>query len=324
MQFFAFFFTWGIYIPYWVPWLTSRGFSIADASMLFSIGLVARAFSTMFIFPRLCKHLLLPDLAKWIACLSVIFASFFIIPFEEFYIALIFMILFNLIYPIHLALNESFANAFMKKGKLDYGKSRSWGSIGYVVAVLIIGWAISRIGDQAVIDVMVVGCLLLLLGTFIGIPEEAKVRNDSVRLSLLSLFKLPGFALCFFICFLTQGAHAAYYNYGVLYLKDLGIGDTWISLLLALQIPVEILFFYISDRLLGRMPVYKMLGISIIFSIVRWSFVFFFQDLFIFIFTQLLHAITFALTHYAFVRFTMNRFRMSIFHLLLAVIRPLS
>jgi PPP family 3-phenylpropionic acid transporter len=304
IRFFTFFVTWGIYLPFWVPWLVSKGFSTTHAGWLMALGNIVQAISMMFLFPKLCERFKLSNLVVGISVCSLLIFSCFLIPQLNSVIIILTMLILHIVYPLHMPLNDACATLFAKEGMLDYGKSRSWGSVGYIFVLLMMGVLIAQFHKPVIVYSLVISCLFLLLFTMIGLPTRLKVKNDSEKGSIISLFKLPHFALCFFICFIIQGAHAAYYNYGVLYLQDLGVQETWTSILLALQIPVEILFFYISDRFFAKLPVYKMLVISIIFSIIRWLLVYYFHDLSVFIFSQLFHAITYALTHYAFIRFT--------------------
>ena len=45
MSFLAFFFTWGVFLPYWTGWLTiEKGLSVTTASFIMGLGMVARFF----------------------------------------------------------------------------------------------------------------------------------------------------------------------------------------------------------------------------------------------------------------------------------------
>src|SRR5690606_4088819 len=55
-NFFMFFITWSIFLPYWTGWLINdKGLTVSEASIIMGFGLVARAVSTMFIFPFVSK-----------------------------------------------------------------------------------------------------------------------------------------------------------------------------------------------------------------------------------------------------------------------------
>ncbi|MDV2583756.1 MFS transporter, partial [Alkalibacillus haloalkaliphilus] len=51
-QFFSFFITWGIFLPYWTGWMIyTKGITVSQASLIMSLGLVVRGVSTIFAFP---------------------------------------------------------------------------------------------------------------------------------------------------------------------------------------------------------------------------------------------------------------------------------
>ena len=53
-QFFTFFMTWGIFLPYWTGWLiNAKGMTVSQASLIMSLGLLARGLSTLLAFPYL-------------------------------------------------------------------------------------------------------------------------------------------------------------------------------------------------------------------------------------------------------------------------------
>ena len=52
IQFFSFYMTWGIFLPYWTGWMIhTKGITVAQASLIMSLGLVARGLSTLFALP---------------------------------------------------------------------------------------------------------------------------------------------------------------------------------------------------------------------------------------------------------------------------------
>ena len=56
-NFFLFFMTWGIFLPYWTGWLIdAKGLTVAEASLIMSFSLVARGVSTLFAFPVVSKY----------------------------------------------------------------------------------------------------------------------------------------------------------------------------------------------------------------------------------------------------------------------------
>ncbi|EDL64904.1 MFS transporter [Bacillus sp. SG-1] len=301
-QFFVIMFTWGIFIPYWTAWLVeSKGFSIATASSLVAAGMIARSFSSFYLFPTLSQRFPLGKLARILTVVSSITLILFF-PISSFIGMLACMILFSLVYPMLMPLVESMAAVMMKKDNVDYGKSRSWGSLGYTSALLLAGFLTSIFSEGAIIYMMFAGVIMILLTSLQKLPASMSEPRGQEKLSYRSLLKSKKFILAMGIVIFTLGTHAAYYNYGVLYLKELNVSNIYIGVMLNIAIIAEILFFALSDKFLkGR-------SISIMFmtagsaAILRWTLLFMFPSVTVFIATQLLHAFTFGLTHYAFMR----------------------
>ncbi|RIW31873.1 MFS transporter [Bacillus salacetis] len=302
VQFFVIMFTWGIFIPYWTAWLVeSKGFSIATASSLVAAGMIARSFSSFYLFPTLSQRFPLGKLARiLVAASGVLLLLFF--PLSSFFGMMACMVLFSLVYPMLMPLVESMAAVMMKKDSIDYGKSRSWGSIGYTSALLLAGVITSVYSEGAIIYIMFAGIITILLSSLMKLPESMSEPRGQERMSYRSLLKSKKFMLAMGIVIFTMGTHAAYYNYGVLYLKELHVSNMYIGVLLNVAVIAEILFFALSDKFLKRKSISVMFMTASSAAILRWTMLFMFPSVAMFVATQLLHAFTFGLTHYAFMR----------------------
>ncbi|WP_409252160.1 MFS transporter [Bacillus sp. SCS-153A] len=302
IQFFVIMFTWGIFIPYWTAWLVeSKGFSIATASSLVAAGMIARSFSSFYLFPTLSQRFPLGKLARIIALVSSITLILFF-PISSLIGMLACMVLFSLVYPMLMPLVESMAAVMMKKDHIDYGKSRSWGSIGYTSALLLAGFITSIFSEGAIIYIMFAGVIMILLTSFTKLPASMSEPRGQEKLSYRSLLKSKKFILAMGIVIFTLGTHAAYYNYGVLYLKELNVSNIYIGVMLNIAIIAEILFFAFSDKFLKGRSISIMFMTAGLAAILRWMMLFLFPSVGVFMATQLLHAFTFGLTHYAFMR----------------------
>nr|WP_204553703.1 MFS transporter [Bacillus ectoiniformans] len=308
LNFFAFFFTWGIFMPYWTVWLIdSKGLTVEAASTVVAVGLFVRSFSTFFIFPALGSRFAVGTLLKAFALLSTVMLSFFL-PFDSFIAMIVAMTLYSLVYPLMLPLTESTGAMMMQSEHIHYGKSRSWGSIGYTIGLLAVGAITAYFGEHSIIYVMLFGCLLMVAAAFYHTPDSLKRRSDQSRVPFSSLFQSKRFVISMIICVLIQGAHASYYNYGFLYLQDLGVSNVWGGIILNVAVVSEIIFFSVADRLLRHTRVSSMFMVAAIAAIIRWSMLFFFPSVLVYIFTQLFHSLTFGLAHYAFIRLLYQEF----------------
>ena len=151
--------------------------------------------------------------------------------------------------------------------------------------------------------VMVLGSAMMIVASFRSSPEALQERVTPLRKGYRAVFATPGFIIVLSICILVQGAHAAYYNYGFIYLQELNVSSVYIGFILNIAVLSEIVFFAFADRLLKNTPVSTMFIIATVASVIRWVVIGLFPSLWIFALSQVFHSLTFGLAHYAFIRF---------------------
>lgn len=312
VNFFAFFFTWGVFLPFWTGWLTTeKDLSVSHASLIMGAGLFARAFSTFILFPTATKLFSLRQNMIWMAFLSVLLMVLYI-PANNFSTLLIITILFSLVYPNLLPAMESSATLLIQSDKIHYGKSRSYGSIGYAIALLLIGLFTSIWSEQAILWVMLLSLAFMWYLHTRPAPISLSLRPEVVKdahkkTDFKRLLTSKPFVTVLVLAILLQGAHASYYNFGYIYLQDLEVNSLYIGVVLNVAVLLEILFFTQADRLFSRKKESTMLLIAGIGSTLRWLLIFLFPTVWVFIISQLLHAVSFGVAHYAFIQFISKR-----------------
>lgn len=142
--------TWGIFLPYWTGWLVdAKQLTVSQASVVMGCGLLARAISNLLLFPMLAKYVHNKRLITILAIGSLLTALLYI-PSTGFIALLIVTILFSTFYPALLPAVESSAATLVQHSNIHYGKSRSYGSLGFVIAVLIISMLTGAFGKNAI------------------------------------------------------------------------------------------------------------------------------------------------------------------------------
>lgn len=307
MSFFVFFFTWGIFLPYWTGWLTSaKGLTVTQASIIMGAGMIARSFSTFFLFPYAMRNMSLLRVIRWTTLLSFIVALAYL-PESPFSVLFGLTVLFSAVYPIILPGVESGASLLMQHERIHYGKSRSFGSIGYTVALLLIGSVTAIWNEQAILYMMIIGLGMALLFFYQQAPEVVQqspvAESTAQKGQLRALFADKPFVIVLCIAILLQGAHASYYNYGFIFLDDMGINGFYIGVILNIAVLFEIIFFTQADRLLVGVKTSTIFLIAATGSTIRWISIFLFPVASVFIATQMLHSISFGMAHFAFVQY---------------------
>ncbi|MEW9108507.1 MAG: MFS transporter [Cytobacillus gottheilii] len=306
-QFFSFFLTWGIFLPYWSGWMIyTKGISVSEASLIMSCGLVARGLSTLFAFPYLLEKVSSKALLQ-ISGIGTLVSILCYIPVDSFTGLLIVTIVLHLFYPTLMPALDSAASVLVQNKQLQhYGRSRQWGSIGFVSIGIVLTVFTGMMGDEVILWALLLGMIGFVALSFMNAPRilsEKPKTDPKQRVSLAQLFRIKNFGLVLIIVILLQAAHATYYNYGYVFLQDIHAPVYLIGLIINIAVIAEILFFATADKVFRKFSVGSLLLLSALGSTVRWILVFMFPNVIVFSIAQTLHAFSFAMGHYAFMKY---------------------
>lgn len=305
-QFFVFFLTWGVFLPYWTGWLVAeKNMSISEASVIMGVGLIARAASTMFVFPLASKYFSNRQVVLLCTVLSLMSLLLYF-PSSSFGALLLVTLFFSMFYPILLPAIDSSATPLMQLG-VHYGKSRSYGSIGYVVAVLVVSVLTGICNESAILWSMFVGLFVLgsiqLLPAPVVLSTKPTLEERKKSSSMLQLFAYKQVVVVLVIVILLQGSHASYYHYAYIYLQHLHVHPFYIGIVLNVAVLFEILYFIKSDGVFVKWRVSSLLMLAAVGSTIRWLMIYLFPNVWVFIIAQSLHALSFGVAHVAFISF---------------------
>ncbi|WP_409304740.1 MFS transporter [Peribacillus sp. SCS-155] len=306
-QFFSFFMTWGIFLPYWTGWMIhTKGITVSQASLIMSLGLVARGLSTLIAFPYLSEKFSSKTILNGSA-IGTLISIICYIPASSFSSLLIVTLFLHIFYPTLMPALDSAAGVLVQNKQLrHYGRSRQWGSIGFVVSGIILTLFSGRFGDEVILWAMLLGALVF---TCLGQMNTPAVLSQRPQADLtktggmLQLFKIPHFGLVLIIVILLQAAHASYYNYGYLFLQEIHAPKYLIGVIINIAVLAEIIFFAIADRRFQNFSVGSLLALAALGSSIRWILLFAFPNVTVFCIAQTLHACSFAMGHYAFMKY---------------------
>lgn len=305
VRFFLFFMGWGIFLPYWTGYLVDgKGLSVEQASITMSIGLIMRGVSTITLYPMMKKIWSDQRVLQWTATIALLLALSYV-PAQGYILLLIITAAFNFFFPMLMPALDATASALTQHHGLKYAKARSYGSIGFICSVLIISMLSGAFGDALFLFGMIA-----VLATFTALawtqaPQSVTLApvKGAARGSFRKLFTIKGFGMTLLLAVLLQGAHAAYYNYGYLYLQELDVSKYYIGMIINVSVILEIVLFTYADKLFKRWTPGMMFALAAAGSTTRWLLIFLFPSVEVFIASQLFHSLSFALAHYAFMRF---------------------
>ena len=299
----------GTFLPFWMVYLTSvKNLSVLEASSIFSMLYIARVISGIFLSPYLIKKYNIDITLKLSVGIGLILAVSYGFTNEKIVLGLI-TFLFGMIYFMVSPLVEGLASLFLREENIDYGKARTYGSLGFTVIGIIIGGILGYVGNEALYYILIF--LVALYLVFMFLPQPKLVKNLSFeepnakkeKESLYSwVLKDRNVILLIITVFLYQLSHTAYNNYNALYLESMNISAKWLSgVILNVSVIAEIIFFIFSKRLVKRIKPKNLMIFAGVCAIIRWGALAMFHNIYVFTIMQTFHAITFAVAHIAFI-----------------------
>ncbi len=302
---FGFFFCYGVYLPFWALWFAYLGVSAANIGLLLGLGLGTRCVANLVITPRISRldHLL-PAL-RGLALLGLVFCVIHILCGGSLWGLALVTILFNLAVGPIMPISDTLLNFYAKENHLDYGRTRLWGSIAFIVGSTAVGFAVTEFGDGIIPWIAIAGMSVGWLASLRSpnIVPQPEVMIDKPRVSLRQLLKDRTVLVFLFIVALIQGSHAAYYGFSALYWQSVGHSEAMISLLWSLSVVAEIAVFAWSRRWFDHWSATNLFRLAAFGIMVRWGMTATFIELPALIVAQSLHGVTFAAAHLAAMKF---------------------
>lgn len=288
----------GTLVPYWTLWLQSQGFGAVAIGWLMGLLHVSRVLA-----PNLwgwladrtghrMRIIRLGALATWLI-FSLIFWQDTLTG-----IALV-MLGFSFFWNAVLPQFEVITLDYLGREQARYSRIRLWGSVGFVCAVVLIGWLLDRAGIAVLPWVVLVLMWLIWLNTLLlSVPvagAEERVAEDS---GLTPILRQPQVIAFFAVCFLVQLSHGPYYTFYSVMLQEQGYTRGAIGLLWALGVVAEIALFMVMPRLLEAFSLRGIMLVSLLLCVLRWGLTGLWpEQLYVMLFAQLLHAATFGSLH---------------------------
>ncbi len=234
------------------------------------------------------------------SCLSFVMA----LRAQSFAEHALFMLLFGVFWGGPLPQVEMTTLRQLGQSSHHYTRIRIWGSIGFSLAVCILGLWFERDG-LLLLPALVYGLLVLLLIDSLLLPKSiGDGDNTDTGMRLWSTLRQPRVLALLGCCFLILVSHAPYYAYYSVYLEEHGYARGQIGALWALAVLAEIGIYAFMHRIVPVLGLRHILLASFLLAALRWLLLGYFIDSpWLQIGAQLLHAATFGTCHAAAVQF---------------------
>ncbi len=286
----------GALVPYWGLFLQHRGFDAIAIGELMAI-LMATKIIAPNLWGWLGDHLGHRMLIVRVASLVSLLVFSGMYWAESFWGIALVMILYSFFWNASLPQFEVVTFNYLKDRVSRYARIRAWGSVGFIVTVIVLGALVDRESPEIILpSLLVIFVGIWLTSLSVRDPETAVHPPDQP--SLMMVLKKPTIIAFFAVVFLMQMSHGPYYAFYSIYMQDHGYSKTLIGELWALGVIAEVGLFLVMHHLLDRMGAQLVLTLSLLLAALRWVLIGYFADtLWILLIAQLLHAATFGTFH---------------------------
>jgi len=306
--YFAYFAFVGAFTPFWALYLKSLAFSAFQIAVLMSLFQVARIFAPS-LWGWLADHLgRRVPIIQWLAGLSVLsyLGVFFGTSFSWLFAV---MLLLSFFWSASLPLIETVTLGHLGDRFDRYGRIRMWGSIGFILAVVGLGYVLDLANMQALLWVLL-GLLAAVPLLSYRLPEPHIAAHHNDASSIWKLIRQPQVIALMTACFTMSAAHGVYYTFYSIYLVEHGYSASQVGWLWALGVVCEILIFLCMPVLTKRFGLRRILLASLFLAFIRFTVIGWAVDCWwLILFAQILHAATFGSYHAAAVALTHRYFK---------------
>jgi PPP family 3-phenylpropionic acid transporter len=288
----------GMFAPYWSLYLQSIHFSAIEISILMSMQPVMRMVAPNlwgWLADHTGKRLLVVQLAALLSALC--YLGVFLTT--QFWGLLLVLALMAFFWSASMPLVEATTLSYLGQHTAHYGRIRSWGSIGFIVSVVGLGYAFDHIAIAWLLWAGLV-CEVGILLFSRQIPKIDVLAHHTDSQPIRQLVMQPHVLALLGACFFMSIAHGPYYTFYSIYLVEHGYSKSAVGGLWALGVICEIGVFFVMPWLVRHLGLVQILLASFVCAVLRFTLIGWYVDsIVLLLFAQVLHAATFGAYHAA-------------------------
>ena len=297
----------GVQLPFLPLWLQSQGLSLGANSAVLAAMTVVRVVGAPF-FAGLAdytgRRLLVIRLCAAAACLVYVALSMSSGFNAILGLGALASFLFAPVFP----LTEGFSVEAASRIGFDYGRIRLWASLSFLAGSLGSGALLTIVPVEKAMLLIAGAQMLAAASTWLLPPEPIHpshvphVRPVQLGAAFKFLFA-SRFTVFLVAASLANCSHGMLYTESTVYWAHLGFSTFDIGLLWASAVLAEASLFFASASLISRVPLARLLCLGLFGATLRWFGMGFAAGFWAMIVLQLLHCISFALTHLSLMHF---------------------
>ena len=297
--FYAACFLWGgATLVFWPLFLERRGLDKSEVGTVLGVAIWLRALVSPLFAAWADKHDARRTALRVLAGLAFA-CSFGFLWVHGFWQILFVWIAFSLCAAQLSPLCDSIALLLHKRGEMQYGRMRLWGSASFLLMTLASGWVLEGRDVENVVWLVLFGTTAGVVASIFlpdvraGTPARSSVVG---RPLFVDVVRIPHFVPLVLAVGFLQCSHATYYAYGTIHWQAAGFGRETIGILWAIGVLAEIVLFRHGDQVKQAIGLHGLLACAVVGGIVRWVWLPWCSNPWLLAPLQLLHAASFGAT----------------------------
>jgi MFS transporter, PPP family, 3-phenylpropionic acid transporter len=248
--YFAYFAQVGAAAPYFSLYLASLGLAAAQIGVLLSLGQLMRVAGPNFwgwVADRSGQRVRI--IAVTLALGGACFAGFFFV--DSFWWMFALLLAMGFFTSASMPLTESLTLAHLRGAISSYGSIRVWGSVGFIVTVTLVGYALDALPVSSLLW-MVLATYALAWVCALAVPEAPGASGHAEAEPVWTILRRPEVAALLGACFLMSLAHGPLYAFFSIFLVDHGYSKAAVGWMWNFGVITEILVFLLMPQMMRR------------------------------------------------------------------------
>ncbi len=297
LYYFFYFAALGALLPYWGLYLQQQGYNAQDIGTLIAIISATRIIAP-YLWGWLADYTGQRLRTIRFAALAAVISFLGVYQADSLWQMAFVMVLFCSFWNAGLPQFEAATLLHLGEDHHRYSSIRLWGSVGFIVAVILLGPLLEHYGEHYLPHILLLLFLVIWLST-LWVPDgPGSQASAGAAHGILNIIKQPAVIVILLSCVLMQLSFGPYYTFFSIYLEAHNYSTTWVGILWAVGVLAEIGIFLLMHRLMPRFGVKLLLLFCFLSAAVRWWLTAVYIDwLWLIVLVQCLHAISFGVFH---------------------------
>ena len=305
-SFFGYYCAYAVFVPFFPAWLKSHAYTEETIGLIIASSYLFRFVGGLLFSSFITHASRLINALRYLAWGGLVLVLVMGFVVENVWLLFIALAIFSMLNAAGMPITDTLASTWQRQIHLDYGKSRLIGSAAFALSVTVFGYLIGWWGEEKTLWILTALYLFYALIQMLrpSPPPQDEAENAvTPQIRFAQLLHNKETLRLFIGISLIQGSHAAYYTYSVIYWTSQGIALSTTSILWGLGVGAEILLFFFSTRLFKHWTVSRLLYCSAIAAVIRWLILGSVDNITFIVLSQLMHSLTYAMGHYAMIRY---------------------